>query len=357
MKKVLSIALVLVLALSLVLTACGGGGTESKGVKVAIVYGGSLGDKSFNDSAAKGLKQLKDEKIIAGYDTFECATDYAKAEPAFLDYCNTKEYEFVISASTSIREFAEKVAPQFPDQKWIFYDVVPKITNRANIYAVTYAQNEASYLVGLIAGKTTKTNVVGTVGGDDIEVINDFCVGYSDGVLKANPKAKIAVSYVGNWSDTAKMKELTFAQIQQGADITFHVAGVAGQGMFEAAVAKKTYAIGVDSDQAMAYEDSYPEYSKVIITSAEKRVDYSLYRAIKLHTEGKLKVGTNEKLGIKDGGVAYSINKYTEAVVAKDTIEFVKGVAEEVKAGKVEIGTAIGKDQAWIENWRNGIKP
>lgn len=369
MKKVLSMALVLLLALSLVLTACGGNGGSSEGgsseggegeksdIKVAIVFGSSLGDKSFNDSAASGLKRLVEEGKIAAFDSFECAADYSKAEPAFLDYASSGEYDYVISASTSIREYAENVAQKYPDQAFIFYDVVPQIENRDNIYAITYKQNEASYLVGLVAGKTTKTNVVGTVGGDDIEVINDFCVGYTYGVLEANPDCKVAVSYVGNWEDTARMKELTLAQIQQGADITFQVAGVAGQGMFEAAVEKGTYAIGVDTDQALAYEESYPEYSKVIITSAMKNVGDSLYYAIPGLAEGKIKLGMDEAWGMKEGGVGVAINKYTEAVVDADTLKYVEETTQKVIDGELTVETAIGRDQDWIVNWRNSVKP
>lgn len=361
MKKVLSLALVALLALSLVLTACGGnnGGEENPGeekITVAMVYGSSLGDKSFNDSSYEGLKRLADEGIIE-FDYFECAADYTKAEPAFLDYAASGEYDLIISASTSIREYAEKIALQYPDQMFLFYDVTPMIEDRDNIYAITYKQNECSYLVGLLAGKTTKTNVVGTIGGDDIEVINDFCVGYSDGVLEANPDCKVAVAYVGNWEDTARMKELTLTQIQQGADITFQVAGVAGQGMFEAAVEKGTYAIGVDSDQALAYEDSYPEYSEVIITSALKNVGDSLYFAIPKLFSGELKFGQDDAWGIKEGGTGYVVNKYTEAVVSQETIDYIADVCEQVIAGEIEIDTAIGKDQDWIIAWRDSVKP
>lgn len=361
MKKVLSLALVALLALSLVLTACGapaeeGGNEGGEKIKVAMVYGSSLGDKSFNDSSYEGLKRLADEGVIE-FDYFECAADYTKAEPAFLDYAASGEYDLIISASTSIREYAEKIALQYPDQMWLFYDVTPMIEDRDNIYAITYKQNECSYLVGLLAGKTTKTNVVGTIGGDDIEVINDFCVGYADGVLEANPECKVAVAYVGNWEDTARMKELTLTQIQQGADITFQVAGVAGQGMFEAAVEKGTYAIGVDSDQALAYEDSYPEYSEVIITSALKNVGDSLYFAIPKLFNGELKFGVDDAWGIKEGGTGYVVNKYTEAVVSQETIDYIAGVCEQVIAGEIEIDTAIGKDQDWIIAWRDSVKP
>lgn len=361
MKKVLSLALVLLLALSLVLTACGSdnGGEEApegEKLKVAIVYGSSLGDKSFNDSSYEGLKRLADEGIIE-FDYFECAADYTKAEPAFLDYASTGEYDLIISCSTSIRTYCEQMAQKFPDQKWLIYDDTPTIEDRDNIYAITYKQNECSYLVGLLAGKTTKTNVIGTIGGDDIEVINDFCVGYSFGALEANPDCKVAVAYVGNWEDTARMKELTLTQIQQGADIVFNVAGAAGHGMFEAAVEKGIYAIGVDSDQALAYEDSYPEFSKVIITSALKNVGDSLYSAIPKLFSGELEFGVNDAWGIKEGGTGYVVNKYTEAVVSQETIDFISDVCEKVIAGEIEIETAMEKDQDWIIAWRNSVKP
>lgn len=363
MKKALTIALVLMLAVSLVLTACSSGTSSSsaaassaKKLNIALVIGSNFGDKSFNDSALAGLKLAQTDLGIT-YSTTECGGVYTKAEPAMRDYAESKSYDLVISASTSLRTYAEQAATNFPNQKFMLYDVVPQIEKRDNIYACTYKQNEVSYLAGMIAAKVSKTGVVGALGGDDIEVINDFMVGYIEGAQKMNSAIKVAVSYIGNWTDIAKAKELSLTQIQQKADVIFNVAGSAGEGIFQAAKDKGTWAIGVDSDQYAKYLDKDATLAAVIITSALKRVDLSLQRAIGLLAKGTLAFGKNEALGIKENGVGLADNANYQKNVAKDIRDQVAAVQADIVAGKVAIGTAYGKTAAQIKAIRDAVKP
>lgn len=363
MKKALSIALVLMLAVSLVLTACGTSSSTSsaastKALNIAMVIGNNFGDKSFNDSSLTGLKLAKTNYGIT-YNTFECGGVQTKAEPAMTDYASgaNGKYDLIISSSTSLREYAEKVAANYPDQKFMLFDVTPKSEKRDNIYACTYKQNEVSYLAGAIAAKVSKTGVIGALGGDDIEVINDFMVGYIEGAQKMNSAIKVAISYIGNWSDIAKAKELSLAQIGLKADVIFNVAGSAGEGIFEAAKAKGTWAIGVDSDQATMYEDKDATLSAVILTSAMKRVDLSINRAIGMLKDGTLKLGQDEALGIKENGVGLADNKYYQANTTKEIRDSITTMTADIVAGKIAIGTAYGKTADQIAAIRNAVKP
>lgn len=361
MKKALTIALILVLAVSLALTACTGtpAGSEASGEKklnIGLVIGANFGDKSFNDSALAGLKLAETDHGIT-YNTTECGGVYTKAEPAMRDYAESKEYDLIISSSTSLRGYAEAAAENFPDQKFMLYDVVPQNAKRDNIYACTYKQNEGSYLTGMIAAKFSKTGVIGCLGGDDIEVINDFFVGYIEGAQAMNKDIKVAASYIGNWTDIAKAKELSLAQIQQKADIIFNVAGSAGEGIFQAALEKGTWAIGVDSDQYVKYYDKDVKLAERIVTSMLKRVDLSIQRAIDMLAKGTLPFGKDEALGIKENGVALAENEYYLKTVSKEIRDAVEAKKQEIIAGKVAIGTAYGKTADWMKALRDGVKP
>lgn len=362
MKKALTIALVLVLAVSLALTACSGSSGTSdstasgKKLNVALVVGANFGDKSFNDSALAGLK-LAQEDLGITYNTTECGGTYTKAEPAMRDYAEGGEYDLIISSSTSLRTYCEQAATNFPDQKFMMFDVVPQIESRDNIYACTYKQNEGSYLTGMIAAKFSQTGVIGTLGGDDIEVINDFFVGYIEGAQAMNPAIKIACSYIGNWTDIAKAKELSLAQIQQKADVIFNVAGSAGEGIFQAALDKGTWGIGVDSDQYTKYAEKDIKLAERIITSMLKRVDLSLQRAIGMLDKGTLPFGKDEALGIKESGVGLAENEYYLKTVSKEIRDDVEAKKQEIIAGKVAIGTAYGQTADWMKNLRDSVKP
>ena len=146
-----------------------------------------------------------------------------------------------------------------------------------------------------------KQKIIGFLGGMDIPVINDFKVGYEQGAKYIDPSIQVLVSYVGSCQDAAKGKELALAQYDQGADIAFNVAGQAGLGLLDAAKDKQSYAIGVDSDQYLLVKDSDPVKASFIVTSVQKNVDNSLYRAIKGTLDGTIKYGARRGAGFQGG--------------------------------------------------------
>ena len=174
-----------------------------------------------------------------------------------------------------------------------------------------YKQNEASFLAGAAAAVlTTKgeranpEKIIGCVGGGDNPIINDFMIGYIEGAQYIEPDIKVAVSYAGTFVDSTKGKELGLAQMnQQGVDVCFQIASQTGIGVLDAAKDTGAYAIGVDGDQAAAFQNSDPEMASVITTSVMKRVDQSLLRAVQMAEEGTLPWGTTEIIGLKEQGV------------------------------------------------------
>ena len=125
--------------------------------------------------------------------------------------------------------------------------------------------------------------MVGAVGGEDADTINDFIVGYTQGAEYYGTENGKEISVVKNYSNTyddpAVGKDCAIALNDQGADVIFQIASACGDGVFEAAKEKGFYAIGVDSDQK--YID--PE---VIICSMKKEVGSSIYDAVKSYLAG-----------------------------------------------------------------------
>jgi basic membrane protein A len=357
MKRNLFHVLGLVVIASLVLAACGGTPTptaapEAKKLKVVLLLNGVQGDKSFFDSAVRGVKKAESElgvevKII------EAGIDPAKWQPALEDAAANETYDVFILGTFQMSEFLQTVAPKYPDKKFIIFDVSVDYTkcDCKNVYSVTYKQNEGSYLAGLYAGLMTQTSlkgmnadkIVGTVGGQDIPVINDFIVGYKQGAKDAgiDPDKGVLVQYAGGWNDPAKGKEIALAMYQQGADIVFQVAGGTGVGIFQAAQEVGAYAIGVDSDQASIIEATDPEQAKTILTSMQKNVDNSLFRALKLHLDGKLGYGKAEALGVAEGGVGLSYNKYYNDATPEDVKAKITQAEKDLLAGKIKVETVF----------------
>ena len=349
-NKFLSIFGLLAIA-ALVLTSCAPAAAEEAPaaaeeapLKVINLINGVLGDKSFFDSAERGVKKASEELGIE-YKTIELGIDPAAWEPGLEDAVENEEYDVFILGTWQMTEFLEKIAHKYPDKYFFIYDAPVNPDNCeegcTNVYGIAYLQNEGSYLAGLYVGLMTETGIVGVVGGQDIPVINDFIVGYEQGVLAADPDNQVIVNYAGSWNDPAKGKELALAMYQQGADYVFQVAGGPGEGVFQAALEVGKYAIGVDSDQALIIEETKPELAAVIATSMMKNVDNSLFRGLKMHLDGTLAYGTAEALGVLEGGVGLAKNKYYDEMTPQDVKDVIAQAEQDLIDGKIEVATVF----------------
>ena len=311
--------------------------------KVVHIVNGTLGDKSFTDSAHRGLTKAAEE---FGFElvTSEAGTDPAKWEPAFMDAVQDPDVDVLVVGSSDLMEVMLTAAVDYPEKTFIMFDNPVDFTagDYPNVYAVQYKQNEGSYLAGLYAGLMSKTGMIGAVGGMDIPVINDFMVGYVQGAGEAGiPAENVLIQYAGSWSDPAKGKELALTMYQQGADVVFQVAGGTGEGVFYAAQESGNWAIGVDSDQYAIEKETNPELADTILTSMLKNVDNSLYRALSMYFDGTLPVGTNEVLGIAEGGVGLAYNDYYETMTPQDVKDTIAATQEKVTAGDIVIETVF----------------
>ena len=318
--------------------------TSGDTYQAALLVPGTLGDKSFWDSSNEGLTKLRDE---LGEDVFNFkveqmggdSADMANYEPTFLDYCDSGEYDVIITGSWQTVDALLTSMEMYPDQKFILFDEEFDFEgngNPENLYNLLFKQNEVSYLVGAAAAKMSESGTICFLGGMDGKVINDFLVGYIQGAVDTNPDIKVAVSMVGNYEDSAKGKDLSLAMYNAGADIGFNVAGNAGLGLIEAASETGKLAFGVDSDQAALL----PDYADSIPTSALKNVGDALYRAIKLDMEGQLAYGTTESLGFADNGVGLVEDAHYEEMVPEEVRTYVADLQQQITDGEITVYTA-----------------
>ena len=322
-----------------------------EGLRVVLYVNGTLGDKSFFDSAHRGVQQAASELGVVTR-TIEGGYDPARWEPDIAQLAEG-DWDIIIAGTWQLQEILEKLAPRHPEKKFITYDtsVDYSLPGLGNVYSILYKQNEGSFLVGALAAMVTSSNlpmanpqkVVGFLGGMDIPVINDFKVGYEQGAKHVDPSVRVLVSYAGSFSDSAKGKELVLAQYEQGADIAFNVAGETGLGLLDAAKERRRYAIGVDSDQYQLFKDTDPEKASYIVTSMMKNVDFSLFRAIQGTLDGSIKYGAAEALGIREGGVGVSDNENYLKLIPEEMRKRVKDLEDQILKGEIAVATAFGQ--------------
>lgn len=350
-RLLIALALMLIPALSINHTV-----RAADAVRVTLVVNGTLGDKSFFDSALRGLKQAETEAGIT-LKVIETGEDQAKWETGLDDaMADTENYDLLIAGTFSMADFMTARADLYPDKKFIMFDTAVDYGGKCkctNVYSVEYAQNEGSYLAGVYVAAMIKEgkleglsgkSVIGAVGGLDIPVINDFIAGYEQGAKSIIPDITLVKQYIAGdkpFFDPARGKEIALAMYDQGADFVFGIAGGSGQGVIEAAKERKRYMIGVDSDQATIVGEKDPEGAARILTSMLKNVDASLLRAIKLNAEGKLPYGVREVVGLAEGAVGLAVNDiYTKAT--PDSVKaLVDQAAKDVIDCKIVVATAF----------------
>ncbi len=296
--------------------------TGSK-LKIGLVTDvGGVNDGSFNQSAWEGLQKAgKDLGVEVSYLESATDADYTPNIENLMD----EEYDLIICVGYMLAEATKSAAEANPDQKFAIIDDA-SCADLANVTCLMFKQEQASYLVGYVAGLTTKKDNVGFVLGMANETMNQFGYGYLAGVLDANPKCKIQQFNANSFADSAIGKTCANTAITNGADVIFHAAGGTGLGVIEACKEAKIYAIGVDSDQSKLAPDT-------VITSAMKRVDNAVYNCADELVKGTLASGTMV-YDLTIGGVDIAP---TQNLLSADVISAVNDVKAKIISGEVVV--------------------
>lgn len=318
-------------ALALSATACGGktsSDAASDKDSAAIAYDiGGRGDQSFNDAAYAGLaKAEKDLKVKGSEDEpSEGESDADKVQR--LTELARAGNNPVIGVGFSYAPAIKKVAPKFPKTTFGIIDDT-SVTGK-NIANLVFNEEQGSYLAGVAAAKATKTNKVGFIGGVEVPLIKKFEAGFAQGVKDTNPKVTVLKQYLTqppNFDGFSKPdlgKAAAQGQLDKGADVIYHAAGLAGSGSIEAAATAGKWAIGVDSDQYS--QAGLAKYKAKILTSVTKDVADAVFNLIKSVKDGKPQSG-EVRYGLdKDGvGLADSNPEYKKMTDLTAAVEKAK---------------------------------
>jgi basic membrane protein A and related proteins len=341
----------LLVALGLVVAACGGGDDEggtggdaaAEAKKVGLVFDSAgRGDKSFNDSAAAGLDAAK-QKLGGQIEVKDLTPNKdGSNRKEILDSLAGDGYQLLFGIGFAFTPDIVKSAEENTDVQFAGVDVfAPLCTEGKNLTCLLFKEHEGSFVVGAAAALKTKSNTVGFVGGQEIELIKKFEAGYEAGVDYINESegknVKVLVDYAGTtiqaFSDPAKGKELALKQIGQGADVLYHAAGGTGAGVIAQAAARQKYAIGVDSDQSLT---ASPAERKWILTSMLKRVDTAVQTTIDRFVAGQLTAGSVQSFGVKEGGIDYAQNEYNKELLG-DLPTKLDEIKQKIGSGEIKV--------------------
>src|SRR5256884_1237261 len=325
-------------------------------IRVGIVFDiGGKDDRSFNAAAWNGVKcaesgTLPDGKTSCDKPTLNVIVrdvepgNPVSIEPAMRAFAE-RGYDLVIGVGFAQAPIMQAVANDYPNIHFAIIDgaifEADGKTPKANVASLVFKEHEGSYLVGLIAGMTSKTSTLGFIGGMDIGLIHRFEGGFEQGAKAANPNIHVIQNYVGvtdaAWNNPGKGKEIALAQISKGADVIFTAAGNSGLGAFDAveqsgkdSSGRAThFVIGVDSNQNMVK----PGF---VLTSMVKHVENAVYDIVKDVVNHRFQGGFHV-FGLDTEGVGYVMDKYNQSLVAPQTMQAAEDAKKKIVAGQIKV--------------------
>ena len=283
-------------------------------------------DKSFNEAAYMGADRWAKE-TGGTYKELEMQSE-AQREQALRRLSETGANPIVMTGF-AFGDVLNKVAPDYPDTKFVIIDMV---VDQPNVQSNVFADEQGSYLAGIMAGMATKTKTVGFIGGMDVPLIRNFACGYVQGVKSVDPEIKVIQNMTGTtpaaWNDPVKGGELAKAQKSQGADVIYAAAGGTGLGVLQAAADEGILSIGVDSNQNHLHPGK-------VLTSAIKRVDNAVYDAFKAGTD--VEVGKVNVWDVAHDGVGVAMDDNNKPLVSDEMAAKVEDARTKIAAGELEV--------------------
>jgi basic membrane protein A and related proteins len=224
------------------------------------------------------------------------------------------------------------------------FAIIDMVVELPNVQSIVFNEHEGSYLVGMLAGMSTKSGTVSFVGGMDIPLIRKFACGYVQGVKAAKPDAKVIQNMTGDtgaaWNDPVKGGEITKGQISQGSDVVYAAAGATGLGVLKAAAEAKILSVGVDANQNYLYPGQ-------VLSSMLKRVDVAVYNVMKDGVDG-FKPGI-QALGLAQDGVGYALDEHNKDLVNADMQAKVEAAKADIIAGKIAVHDYMADNKCPVE--------
>lgn len=313
-------------AAALVLSGCGrhGAGAARPGqLTLGMVTDvGGLGDKSFNDSAYRGLQHAQ-SALGANIQVLQSrsASDYQPNLTALSE----RHLDMIYAIGFLMNKDLDQISKQYPQQH---YAIIDAVVDDPNVVSATFKEEDGSFLAGALAAMVSQAHHIAFLGGQDIPLLRKFEAGYIAGAREIDPAIRTDVKYVGSFEDVAGGQELANVLFNGGADIVYAAAGKAGIGAIDAVKTRaNAFVIGVDSDQ------DYLAPGKVL-TSMVKHVDVAVFDIADAILR-KHPLRGHIIFGLKDNGVGLTDFRYTSAAIGRANIERVDALRQDIVSGKI----------------------
>ena len=308
----------------------GGGGASATGAdstRAALLTAGPVSDQGWYAGAYEGLMMLRDSLGMAV--SHQQTRTPAEFDEAFLSYAGSG-YDLIFAHGFEYQDAAIRAGERFPDVTII---VSGGGRMADNVVPLIFTLEEASYLAGMLAGGTTRTDTVGMVGGVAIPSVQGTFRAFEAGAKAVNPGVTVLEAFIGNWDDVAAAKEAAVAQLGRGADVLIHNTDAASFGVFQAvreavAAGHRSWALGMNRDQNAVAPD-------VILGSAVIRIPEAFLEVARHWAAGSL--GSAEYEGLATDVVDLVVNPALGEVVDATLLDRIDEARQAIRAGTLDV--------------------
>ncbi len=297
-------------------------GSQQNVLNIGLLLGsGGLGDRSFNDSAYSGLLEAQKQYNIR-FEAINPANEVSKLDALRLFARN--KYDLIIGIAFENKNCIETVAKEFPDIRFAAIDFE---STGDNIASVVYREQEADFLMGVLAGMLTKTKYVGVIGGTDIPAIRRIMSGFQQGVTYQDSSVKVFTDFAGTFSDPNAGLKLALSRYQEGADVIHNAASKTGLGIIQAAKETNKLTTGTSGDQRYLAAGN-------VVGNRPKKVDTAVMLLIDEVKKGQFKAGIRS-LGLKEDGLA--LGPFDESIVNQTMLNRLEDLKQKIINGEIVI--------------------
>ncbi len=283
---------------------------------------GGLGDRSFNDSAYRGL--LASQARLGAYIQVLQSRSAADYQPNLSALSNLR-FDMIYAIGFLMSRDLDEVAQANPSQH---YAIIDAVVPDPNVVSVTFKEEDGSFLAGALAAMMSRTHHIAFLGGQDIPLLEKFEAGFVAGAREVDPRTRVDVKYVGSFDDVAAGKELTDLLFDDGADIVYAAAGKATLGAIDSVKQRSgDYVIGVDSDQDALAPGK-------ILTSMVKKVNVAVFDVARAIQLGHPLTG-HLVLGLKQHAIGLTDFRYTKAAIGPARLARLARIERAIEDGRI----------------------
>lgn len=296
---------------------------------------GKINDGTFNQFAYEGMNMAVEEfGLDSTFIETQAPTDYE----ANLNTCISEGYDAIVTVGFLLADATAVAAAANPDVYFIgvdqfFAEPLP------NLVGLNFREDQAGFLVGVMAGLMTESGTVAGVYGIDIPPVVKYRNGFEQGLAYSNPDAVPLGVYIDSFTAPDRGAAAAEQFIGEGADVVFGAGGPTGSGGIKYAAENGALVIGVDQDEFFTtFGNGETPGAENLISSALKRVDQSVYLSLQALVNGGEGWPTDSffLLSAENDGIGFAEAHLAD--VPEEVTEAVQAALDGLKDGSIETG-------------------